>query len=120
MRYVLALAEINQAVWVLHDKGDAGAFNEGDWAALPERIREQLRVFHETPPIVRGPALLPLRLDPRVRRLAEDALQGLDEDEPGRAALTLASGVTRFEPLTRGDRQGLRRWAAVLRPRPSP
>ncbi len=36
VRYVLAGAEINQAIWVLHGKGDAGAFNEGDWAALPE------------------------------------------------------------------------------------
>ena len=54
VRYVLALAEVNQAVWVLHGKGDAGAFNEGDWAALPEKVRSQLRVFHEPRPIDRG------------------------------------------------------------------
>jgi phosphonate transport system substrate-binding protein len=117
VRYVLALAEINQAVWVLHGKGDAGAFNEGDWAGLPEKVRSQLRVFHETRPIVRGLLSFNAGLDPRVRRLAEDALLGLDDDAPGRAALALASGVTRFEPLTTSDRQGLRDWAAVLRPR---
>jgi phosphonate transport system substrate-binding protein len=116
VRYVFALAEINQAVWVLHGKGDAGAFNEGNWAALPEKIRSQLRIFHETRPIVRG--LLSFRggLDPRVRRLAEEALQALDDDEPGRAALAKASGVTRFEPLTADDRERLRGLAAVLRP----
>jgi phosphonate transport system substrate-binding protein len=117
VRYVLALAEINQAVWVLHGRGDAGAFNEGDWAALPERIRSQLRVFHETRPIVRGLLSFRAGLDPRVRRLAEEALEALDDDEPGRAALALASGITRFDPLTASDRQGLRGWAAVLRPR---
>jgi len=116
VRYVLALAEINQAIWVLHGKGDAGAFNEGDWSALPERIRSQLRVFHETRPIVRGLASFRAGLAPRVRRLAEEALLGLDDDEPGRDALALAAGITRFEPLTAGERQGLRGWAAVLRP----
>lgn len=116
VRYVLALAEINQAVWVLHGKGDAGAFNEGDWSALPEKIRSQLRVFHETPPIVRGILSFRTGLAPRVRRLAEEAFQGLDDDEPGRAALAQATGITRFEPLTTSDRRGLRGWAPVLRP----
>jgi phosphonate transport system substrate-binding protein len=116
VRYVLALAEINQAIWVLHGKGDAGAFNEGDWSALPERIRSQLRVFHETRPIVRGLLSFRAGLAPRVRRLAEAALLGLDDDEPGRAALALAAGITRFEPLNASDRQGLHGWAAVLRP----
>jgi len=119
VRYVLALAEINQAVWVLHGKGDAGAFNEGDWAALPEKIRLQLRVFQETRPIVRGLLSFRAGLDPRVRSLAEDALRGLGDDEPGRAALAKAAGVTRFEPLTAVDRKELRGWATVLRPRPA-
>ena len=118
VRYLLALAEINQAVWVLHGKGDSGAFNEGDWAALPDKLRSQLRVFHETRPILRGLLSFHAGLDRRVRRLAEEALQGLDDDEPGRAALTLSSGLTRFEPLTASDLRGLRDWAAVLRPRP--
>jgi phosphonate transport system substrate-binding protein len=116
VRYVLALAEINQAIWVLRGKGDAGAFNEGDWADLPEKIRSQLRIFHETRPIVRGLLSFRSGLDARVRSLAQEALLGLDEDEAGRAALALAAGVTRFERLTPGDRRALRDWATVLRP----
>jgi phosphonate transport system substrate-binding protein len=119
VRFVLALAEVNQAVWVLHGKGDAGAFNEGDWSALPERIRSQLRVFHETRPIVRGLLSFRAGLDARVRRVAAEALVSLDDDGPGRAALARASGVTRFEPMTARDRQELRGWAAVLRQSPS-
>jgi phosphonate transport system substrate-binding protein len=116
VRYVLALAEINQAVWVLHGRGDAGAFHEGNWAALPERIRSQLRIFHETRPIVR--ALLSIRsgLAARRRRALVDTLLTLHEDAAGQAALERASGVTRFERLTPADRRELRGWAPTLRP----
>ena len=116
VRYVLALSEINQAIWVLHDKGDAGAFNEGDWAALPEKIRSQLRVFHETRPLVRGLLSFRQGLDPRARKAAEDVLLALDKDEAGRAALALASGLTRFEPLSAADRNAFQAWAPILRP----
>jgi phosphonate transport system substrate-binding protein len=115
VRYVLAGAEINQAIWVLHGKGDAGAFNEGDWATLPEKIRSQLRVFHEGQPIVRGLLSFRAGLDAGARTKIEETLLGLHEDEAGRAALAAAVGVTRFERLTAGDRAGLRRWAPVLR-----
>jgi len=119
VRYVLALSEINQAVWVLHGRGDAGAFSDANWAALPDRIRSQLRVFHETKPVVRGLLSFRTGLDHRVRRTAEEALTGLDADEAGRAALQAAAGITRFEPLTAADRQELRGLAAVLRPPPA-
>ena len=68
VRYVLALAEINQAVWVLHGKGDAGAFNEGDWQALPEKIRAQLRIFERSRPIQRGLIAFRGDLAPLTRR----------------------------------------------------
>jgi phosphonate transport system substrate-binding protein len=116
VRYVLARAEINQAIWVLHGKGDAGAFNEGDWAALPQKVRSQLRVFHEGQPIVR--CLLSFRtgLDAGARAKLEETLLGLHEDDEGRAALAAAVGITRFERLTAADRAGVKRWAPVLRP----
>jgi ABC-type phosphate/phosphonate transport system substrate-binding protein len=116
VRYVLALAEINQAVWVLHGKGDAGAFSAGNWAALPEKIRSQLRVFHETRPIVRGLLSFRAGLAASSRKAVEEALLKLDADEAGRAALDRAAGVTRFERLTPADRRELRGWAPTLRP----
>jgi phosphonate transport system substrate-binding protein len=105
VRYVLALAEINQAI-----------FNEGNWAALPEKVRSQLRIFHETRPIVRGLVSFRTGLDVKVRAAVEEALLRLPEDEAGRAALEQAAGLTRFERMTAEDRAGLRRWAPVLRP----
>jgi phosphonate transport system substrate-binding protein len=116
VRYVLALAEINEAVWVLHGKGDAGAFSDGNWAALPDKVRSQLRIFHQTRPIVRGLLSFRAELDARARAAVEETLLRLSEDEAGRAALRQAAGLTRFERLTAEDRSGLRRWAPVLRP----
>ena len=116
VRYVLAQAEVNQAVWVLHEKGDAGAFNEGDWQALPEKIRARLRIFERSRPIQRG--LIAFRGDlPEATRLAvEQALLALHQDEAGLAALTHAAGITRFERLTPAQRRAVLDWAPVLLP----
>jgi ABC-type phosphate/phosphonate transport system substrate-binding protein len=120
VRYVLAQAEINQAIWVLRGKGDAGAFNEGNWAALPERMRSQLRVFHETRPIVRGLLSFRTSLAASARRQVEEMLLTLDADEGGRAALDRAGGITRLERLTPADRRALQGWAPILRPDRAP
>lgn len=116
VRYVLALAEVNQAVWVLHDRGDAGAFNEGDWEALPEKIRAQLRIFERSRPIQRGLIAFRTGLDPAARRALEATLLALHEDEPGRAALAQAAGITRFERLSAAERQAVLDWAPTLLP----
>jgi phosphonate transport system substrate-binding protein len=112
-RYVLALAEVNQAIWVLHGKGDAGAFNEGDWQALPEKIRRQLRVFATSRPIERGLIAFRGSLQPGTRARLEEAMLALDRDEAGMKALARAS-VTRFERLTTVQRQAVLDWASVL------
>jgi phosphonate transport system substrate-binding protein len=120
VRYVLAGAEINQAIWVLRGKGDAGAFNEGDWARLPDRVRSQLRIFHETAPLLRGLLSFRSDLDPEIRARVEATLLSLEDDDAGRAALARAAGVTRLEQLTTEDRRGLEAWASILRPGRSP
>jgi phosphonate transport system substrate-binding protein len=112
-RYVLALAEVNQAIWVLHGKGDAGAFNEGDWQALPDKIRSQLRVFARSRPIERGLIAFRGSLEPATRARLEEAMLGLDRDEAGLTALARAS-VTRFERLTTVQRQAVLDWGPVL------
>jgi phosphonate transport system substrate-binding protein len=116
VRYVLALAEVNQAVWVLHQKGDAGAFNEGDWQALPEKIRARLRIFERSRPIQRGLIAFRGDLAPATRRAIEDVMLALHRDEAGLDALTRAAGITRFERLTRAERQAVLDWAPVLLP----
>lgn len=113
VRYVLALAELNQAVWVLHEKGDAGAFNEGDWQAMPERIRARLRIFERSRPIQRGLIAFRSGLAPATRRAIEGVMLALHRDEAGLAALTHAS-VTRFERLEPAERDAVLAWGPVL------
>jgi len=118
-RYVLALAEVNQAVWVLHGRGDAGAFNEGDWQALPERVRGQLRVFARSRPILRGLIAFRAGVDPLARDTVEKLLRGMSEDDEGRAALAAAAGITRFERLTPSETKSVLDWVpTLLRSRP--
>jgi phosphonate transport system substrate-binding protein len=119
IRYVLAGAEINQAIWVLHGRGDAGAFNEGDWEALPARVRDQLRIFHQTRPILRGLLSFRSGLSRPIREAVVKLLLHLHEDPEGPPVLKVATGITRFEPLQAADRESLRGWEKTLGPIPS-
>ena len=113
--YAFAGAELNQAVWVLRGRGDAGAFNEGDWERLPRKIQDGLVVFHETKPLLRG--LLSFRpgMDPEVRSATEEALLEMHQSPAGQAALAKAGGITRFERLTPWDLAGVNEWRQALR-----
>ena len=113
--YVLAGAELNQAVWVLRGKGDAGAFNEGDWARLPQKMRDGLRIFHETRPLLRGVVSFRPGFPLAARKACETTLMALHGDSAGRAALAKADGFTRLETLTSTDHAGLNEWRRALR-----
>ena len=100
-------------------RGDAGAFNEGDWAeaaragplAAPDLPRDR-----SPPP---GAAFLPHATStPKSRARVEATLLGLEEDDAGRAALARAAGVTRLERLTAEDRRALEAWKPVSPARP--
>ena len=119
VHYTLAGGELNQAVWVASGRGDAGAFNEADWEALPSGVRDRLRVFHETKPMLRGLVSFRAGLDRRACAALEQALVGLHESADGAAALQKAAGISRFERLTPQDRSSLVVWEKLLGPSPS-
>lgn len=114
VRYLLAGAELNQAVWVAHGRGDAAAFGDGDWEALPTGLRDQLRVFHRTHEILRGLVSFRKDLDPDVRARSEELMLRLHEDPRGKAAMAKAR-ITRMERLTDRDRAVLAAWESTLR-----
>jgi phosphonate transport system substrate-binding protein len=115
VKYVLAGAELNQAFWVLGGRGDAAAFSDADWEALPETVRAKLRIFHETRTLPRGLVSFRGGLAPATRARAERALLDMDQDAEGRAALASAAATTRFERLTAEDLAELRAWQPLLR-----
>jgi phosphonate transport system substrate-binding protein len=112
--YVLAGAELNQAIWVLNGKGDAGAFNELDWARLPQRVRDGLVIIHQTKPLLRGVVSFRAGFDPRVRAACEEVLLALQKEPAGQAALKTAGEITRFERLTPNDLTALSEWRLAL------
>ena len=118
--YILAGAELNQAIWVLNGQGDAGAFNDSDWARLPEKVRGELRAFHQTRPLLRGILSLRSSLAPETKRVCLEMLMGLHQDASGQAALTSAAGITRFERLTAKDLADLGAWRLALKAGPPP
>lgn len=118
--YLLAGAELNQAIWVLNGKGDAGAFNDSDWSRLPEKVRSSLVAFHETRPLLRGILSLRAGLHAETKRACEEILLALHKDQAGQAALTEAAGITRFERLTPRDLADLSEWRLALKDGPSP
>ena len=111
---------MNQAIWVLNGKGDAGAFNDSDWSRLPEKVRSDLVSFHETRPLLRGILSLRSGLDPEARLACEEMLLALHKDPAGRAALAEAAGLTRFERLTARDLAELGEWRIALKIGPPP
>jgi len=112
--YLLAGAELNQAIWVLNGKGDAGAFNNSDWERLPEKVRGDLVIFHETRPLLRGALSFRVGIDAELKRACEEILLALHNDPAGRAALESASGITRFERLTARDLADISEWRLAL------
>jgi phosphonate transport system substrate-binding protein len=114
IQYVFAGAELNQAYWVLHGKGDAAAFNDGDWKRLPLPIQEQLRIIARTPPILRWLFSFRPGINPELQSAVEKVLLNMHEDSMGREALQAASGIQRFERLTTADQDGLAEWRKTL------
>ncbi|HMQ13557.1 MAG TPA: phosphate/phosphite/phosphonate ABC transporter substrate-binding protein [Candidatus Competibacter phosphatis] len=120
IRYVFAGAEINQAYWVLYGKGDAGAFNDGDWERLPPPLREQLRIIAQTPPLLRWLFSFRQGVSPEIRKAVETVLLNMHEDPAGREALLAASNIKQFERLTVQDQDRLAAWRKALAPIENP
>ncbi|HRY14721.1 MAG: phosphate/phosphite/phosphonate ABC transporter substrate-binding protein [Candidatus Competibacteraceae bacterium] len=114
IRYVFAGAELNQAYWVLHGKGDAAAFNDGDWQRLPPPIQEQLRIIARTPPIPRWLFSFRPGINPELQIAVEKVLLNMHEDSTGREALQAASAIQQFERLTAADQNQLAEWRKTL------
>jgi phosphonate transport system substrate-binding protein len=113
--YAFAGAELNQAIWVLKGRGDAGAFNEGDWAALPRKLRDGLVVFHETKPLLRGIVSFRRGMETGTRSACEQVLVDMSKDPAGAAALGKTASINRFERLDPRDLAGLGEWRRALK-----
>ncbi len=108
VRYVFAVDELNQAFWVIQKRADAGAFNNNDWDELPAKVRDELKIIHETKPILRSLVAFHANLPEKFRKAIEDILSNMDKDPEGKKALQSASRILRIERLTDDDQLSLR------------
>ncbi len=108
VRYVFATGEMNQAFWVIQRKADVGAFNNGDWDELPEKIRAELKIIYETEPILRSLAAFHPHLPKKFRNAVEDILFSMDKSPEGKEALHSVSRISKIERLTDDDLKSLK------------
>lgn len=107
VKYVFAEEELNQAFWVAQKRADAGAFNNNDWDELPEKVRAEFRIIHETKPVLRFVASFHSNVPKKLKNAVEDILINMDQNPEGRNALKDAARITKIEKLTDNDFKSL-------------
>lgn len=105
VRYAFGGEELNLAFWVIQKKADAGVFNNNDWDELPQNIKTELRIIHETRPVLRYVGSFHPAVPPKVRQAVENVLVNMHRTGEGREALRSASRIKKIERLTRQDRK---------------
>ncbi len=101
VNFVFAQSEVNIVGWVARGRADAGVLSNLEWMdpeKAPASLRRNLRVFHETPPVLRSLLLVRDGLSPTLKARLKDLLVNMHESAEGRAALT-AVKVTKYDEI---------------------
>ncbi len=112
--YFFAGSELNQAYWVERGRVDAGAFNNGDWQRVPEKVRNNLKIIYSTRPVLRWLCSFTPQCNSTLRATVTPILEKAHNTEEGREALQKAARIKRFERLTEQDRDNLLYWENAL------
>ena len=114
--YLFAGEEINQAIWVHKGLVDAAAFNNLDWKNdLPQRVREDLIIFHEDTPLPRAVELARSDLDTRIKQRIKQLLLAAENDPEAKAVLAAYHATKRFEEPDQDLWDGLERARRLAR-----
>ncbi len=105
--YSFAGEALNEAYWVVQGKTDAAAFSNNDWDDLPKKVRAELRIIHETRPILRYVVSFHPHVSGEMKNMLVDILLGMDESAEGLRALESASEIKKVERLTDADLKSL-------------
>lgn len=105
--YLFAKEDVNQAFRVLQKKADAGAFSTNDWEDIPLKMRGELRIIHETKPVIRYIASFHPLLPSKLQNALVDIMTVMDKDGEGAKALEKAQRITKIERLTGEDLKSL-------------
>lgn len=101
VRYRFAEAELNVLAWTSRGRTDAGTLSNLEWAKMADRypaLHTQLRVFHETPPILRAVVVVRAGLDENVKDTLAWAL-GTMRESPAGADVLETIGVGGYDAI---------------------
>lgn len=108
--YSFANGEINVVAWVNRGLADAGAISNLDWEnpkKAPERLKEGLKIIHETQPVIRSLMMVRPTLDAALKVRLAAVLAQMHETSKGKAALKKYFKVSRYDALTGQAAAGL-------------
>ena len=100
--YVLLFREINIATAVAHRIIDAGVVNDSDWnnrKRIPDRMREQLSLFHISESFPRSLLLVRAGLKPEIKERIRDILLAGSSDSAASEVFRSYYSVGGYEPL---------------------
>lgn len=107
VNYIFAGTDVNQTFQVIQKRADAGAFNSNDWDEVPEKVKAELTVIHESRPIIRFIASFHPSLPGALQDSLITHLVRMDKDPEGSKALRSASRTSKIERLTDEDFKSL-------------
>lgn len=110
INYRFAKTETNQAYWVHKKIGDIGAFNDGDWERVPDVIRKDLTIVGKSRPILRWLLAYRQAVPTTLREKVNEVLLKMHETSNGKAALSKAESILRFEQLNERDKNNYAYW----------
>ncbi|NKB35269.1 MAG: PhnD/SsuA/transferrin family substrate-binding protein [Pseudomonadales bacterium] len=105
--YLFSKSETTTANWVNEEFVDAGALSSFDWAStdtIPDDLRPNFKVIHETGAVPRSVELIRGDLEPRIRTRLRSILRTIANDPNGAEVMNLYEGTTKFDRISSSER----------------
>jgi phosphonate transport system substrate-binding protein len=116
--YSFANGEINVVAWVNRGLADGGAVSNLDWddpETAPAALKDELRVIHETTPVIRSLMLARQSFDDDLCERIAVILESMHESPEGRAVLKKYAKVLRYDRLEGEASRGLEEARSIWR-----
>jgi len=116
--YSFARGEINVVAWVNRSLADAGAISNLDWIDADTAqavLKDELRIIHETEPVIRSLMLARQSLDEGLSERIAEILLSMHASPEGRAVLKEYFKVARYDRLEGEALKGLEAARTIMR-----
>lgn len=119
--YIYSTQEINTALLVHKRIADAGVFSNVDLeteGSMPQEMRKDIKVFHQSPDFPRSLVVVRRSLTPAIKQRLKKILLAAPSDAEGAPLLKGYHAITKFEPLNDADKKSLdegRRLGKIVR-----